>query len=149
MRRLLATAAAAIMLGAALVLLTGCGSAASEAAAQSAADTPAAKAAGASSSPAGPLKVTVVNQSGRDIRSVVVYGNGLGKDLGYGTVTDGDREQLTHDDLRAPKKLHLDYTDYRGDRKYNAVAMPRQFTDGYAGNVTLTVGRSGQVRVSR
>ncbi|MEM1210459.1 MAG: hypothetical protein AAGI54_14455 [Planctomycetota bacterium] len=141
--------AAALLLGLSLISLAGCGSAASEAAAKSAADTPAARAAGAKSGPAGPIEITVVNRSGRDLKSVVVYGTGLGKDLGYGTVAAGDREQLRHDDLRAPDKIHLDYTDYRGERQYNGVTLPRQFTDGYSGNITLTVESSGKVRVSR
>ncbi|MEM6333768.1 MAG: hypothetical protein AAF823_10565 [Planctomycetota bacterium] len=150
MIRPLTALAAAFTLVAASLLLTGCGSAASEAAAQSAADTPAARAAGANANPdAGVITVTVVNRTGRDITTVVVYGKGLGKDLGYQTISNGDSETLRHDDLRAVPKLNLDYTDYRGDRKYNSINMPRQFTDGYSGNITLTIDRSGRVRVSR
>jgi len=143
------TLASALSLTLVALSLQGCGSAASEAAAQSAADTPAAKAAGAGSAQAGSIQVTVVNRSGDDLKTVVVYGHGLGKDLGYQTIADGDTETLKHDDLRAIPKLNLDYTNYRGERQYNAITMPRQFTEGYSGNITLTVTRTGQVLVSR
>ncbi|MEO0587599.1 MAG: hypothetical protein AAF078_08160 [Planctomycetota bacterium] len=148
MHRHLTALAAALTLTAVTLALTGCGSAASEAAAKSAADTPAAQAAGAGAE-AGVVTVSVVNRTGRDITDVVVYGRGLGKNLGYGTLTNGDTEQLRHDDLRAVPKLNLDYTDYRGDRKYNSIPMPRKFTDGYSGNITLTISSNGRVRVSR
>jgi hypothetical protein len=138
MRPLPTLALAVLSLSGGLACLTACGGATSDAAAEPAA-----------SAPAGPIRVAVVNRTDRDITGVVVYGQGLGKDLGYQTIAAGDTERLQHDDLRVPARLSLDYTDHRGDRHYNAFPVPRQFTQGSTADLTLTVTPAGKVRVSR
>lgn len=97
-----------------------------------------------------PVSYTVVNLSDLPVRDVMLYGEGLGRRLGYGQVRTGGRETLTASDgLYVPMKVNLDWTDAGGERHYKKLDIWKALGAGYRGPVTLTIDSRGQVQIDR
>ncbi len=126
-----------VLFGVSCVLpgLTGCGGAV--------------ESAEAAAPPVRPVSYTVVNRTGGKVVDVVVYGEGLGRDLGYGVIAENDSETLRHEKLTIPTMVEIDFTMPNGKRSYNKVSLSRLNNAAQGGPVTLTLTGFGRVSASR